>query len=140
MYKINFHFIFSFRFRFFVRNFSCGIVKAPEDFPPELQNMAASLSMVAGKSVSPAALAAAMIDELTFMAKNLTLNRDALMDRYRRDCVTIGQEVRIMTDPPRQGFAEDVDQNGSLLVRFADGHFERVNAGEVSVRGMYGYV
>ena len=110
------------------------------DFPPELQDMASSLSMVAGKPISPAALAAAMIDELFFMESGILSERDPRMELYRRDCITIGQEVRVMSDPPRQGFAEDVDGNGGLLVRFADGHLECINAGEVSVRGMYGYV
>jgi len=34
----------------------------------------------------------------------------------------------------------DMDDAGALIVEFADGHRETVNSGEVSVRGMYGYL
>ena len=112
----------------------------PGDFPPEIRDIAASLSMVTGASVSPARLAAAMIDRLHAMSRNLLPEKAAVMERYRRDCVTIGRDVRVMTDPPRAGVALDVDDDGGLVVRFADGHTETVSAGEVSVRGMYGYV
>lgn len=44
-----------------------------------------------------------------------------------------GEEVR-------HGLAQDIDEDGALVVRFPDGHTEAVNSGEVSVRGMYGYV
>ena len=38
------------------------------------------------------------------------------------------------------GLALDIGDNGDLIVRFSDGHVEAVSSGEVSVRGMYGYV
>ena len=34
---------------------------------------------------------------------------------------------------------EDINADGALLVRFPDGNIREVTAGEVSVRGMYGY-
>ena len=37
------------------------------------------------------------------------------------------------------GTAEGINQNGELLVRREDGTVEQVYAGEVSVRGLYGY-
>lgn len=114
--------------------------QTPADFPPEIRDIAGSLSMAAEKTVSPAELAAAMIRQLYFLRQAVLCEKDYLMDRYRMDCITIGQEVRIMNDLPRQGFALDVDDDGGLIVRFEDGHTETVSAGEVSVRGMYGYV
>jgi BirA family biotin operon repressor/biotin-[acetyl-CoA-carboxylase] ligase len=44
-----------------------------------------------------------------------------------------GEEVR-------HGTALDIDDEGALIVRLSDGSIETVNSGEVSVRGMYGYV
>ena len=40
----------------------------------------------------------------------------------------------------RHGHAFGIDDEGALLVGFSDGHTESVNSGEVSIRGMYGYV
>ena len=34
----------------------------------------------------------------------------------------------------------NVDDEGALVVLFPDGHTEAINSGEVSVRGMYGYI
>ena len=64
-----------------------------------------------------------------------------MLTQYRKDCVTIGQEVSLVRgEEVRHGRALDVDAEGALVVQFADGHTEAVNSGEVSVRGMYGYV
>ena len=38
------------------------------------------------------------------------------------------------------GYALDVDGSGALIVRYPDGTVGSVNSGEVSVRGMYGYL
>lgn len=114
--------------------------QGPNDFPPEIRDMAGSLSMAAGRPVPPAVLAAAMVRELYAMSLSLQSEKAAIMDRYRADCVTIGREVQVLREPVRRGTALDVDDAGALLVRFEDGHTEAVNAGEVSVRGLYGYV
>ena len=67
-------------------------------------------------------------------------NRQEWMDRYRRDCVTIGRAVSVSRAGETQwGQAVDVDDRGALLVDFGQGP-EAVQSGEVSVRGMYGYV
>ena len=111
------------------------------DFPEELQDMAGSLSMFAKKSISPAALAAAMIQTLHKMCRDLLTTKTTMMDRYRADCVTVGQEVSVHRfEEVRHGTALSVDDEGALIVRFPDGHTEAIAAGEVSIRGMYGYV
>lgn len=111
-----------------------------EDFAPELRDMAASLSMVTGSPVSPARMAAAMMEALGRMDAGLLTEKEAILRRYRTDCITIGQDISLVRgDEIRYGHAVDVDENGALVVRFPDGSVEAVNSGEVSVRGMYGY-
>ncbi len=113
----------------------------PEDFPGELRNMAASLSTVTGRDVDPIALAAALVESLEQMSRRLLTDKDAIMARYRADCVTVGQDISLVrADTVRRGHAEGVDDSGALLVRFPDGHLEAVASGEVSIRGMYGYI
>ena len=64
-----------------------------------------------------------------------------MLNRYRRDCVTIGAEVDVIrNDLHRRGTALDIDNEGGLLVSFTDGSTETVQSGEVSVRGLFGYV
>ena len=108
------------------------------DFPPELRDIACSLDMVTGKENDPATLAAAMLESLSRMDLG---DKDAMLDRYRADCITLGQAVSLARgEEVRYGKALSVDPEGALVVAFSDGKVEAVNSGEVSVRGMYGYV
>ena len=111
------------------------------ELDPEIREFAGSLAMAAGKEVSRAAVAAALMETLADMDTRLLTDRAQIMEQYRRDCVTIGQDVALIRgDEVRHGHATGVDAEGALLVRFPDGQTEAVNSGEVSVRGMYGYV
>ena len=112
------------------------------DFAPEIQRIAASLAMVTGGNIQRQKVAAAMMDSLYQMDRILLTDKSAILDRYRQDCITIGQEVSLLRvgEAVRHGKAVGMDDNGALLVTFADGHTEAVNSGEVSVRGMYGYL
>ena len=113
-----------------------------EDFPEEIRDIAASLAMVTGKDIDRARVAAAMMEALHRMDRQLLTEKAAILDRYRENCITIGQEVSLLRvgEPVRHGRALDMDQDGGLIVAFSDGHTETVSSGEVSVRGMYGYV
>ena len=112
------------------------------DFPEEIRGIAASLSMVTGGEIDRAKVAAAMMDALHRMERRLLPEKQAILDTYRRDCITIGQEVSLLRvgEAVRHGKAIGMDDDGALLVEFEDGHVETVNSGEISVRGMYGYL
>ena len=112
------------------------------DFAEEIREIAASLSMVTGKEIDRAAVAAAMMDALYRMDRMLLTEKSAILDSYRKNCITIGREISLLRvgEPVRHGKAVDMDDEGALIVEFADGHREAVNSGEVSIRGMYGYL
>lgn len=112
-----------------------------EDFPEALQDMAASLSMVAGRPVDPARLAAAMMEALFRMDQKLLSGKEEMLDVYRKNCITLGSEISLVRGTEiRHGKALDIDGSGALLVEFSPGQVETVSSGEVSIRGMYGYV
>ncbi|MBP3674033.1 MAG: biotin--[acetyl-CoA-carboxylase] ligase [Oscillospiraceae bacterium] len=113
----------------------------PSDFPEEIQGMAGSLSMISEKQIDRSRVAAAMIDALHRMDSGLLTDKKATMDRYRADCITLGKDISLVKadGSVRHGHAMDIDDEGALIVQFADGTLETVNSGEVSVRGMYGY-
>ena len=111
------------------------------DFPEELRDRAGSLAMVTGKAIHRPRVAAAMMEALAKMDRNLLTGKEAILARYRRDCVTLGQHISVVRgEEIRHGTALDIGENGDLTVRFDDGHTEAVSSGEVSIRGMYGYV
>ena len=113
----------------------------PGDFPDDIAHMAASLSMVAQHPIDRAKVAAAMMEALCRMDETLLSGKDTMLQRYRRDCITLGQDVVLIRgDEKRYGTALDIDGEGALVVRYSDGEIAAVSSGEVSVRGMHGYL
>lgn len=116
--------------------------QAESDFPEDIRSMAGSLHSVTGKSIDRAKVAAATVDALYRMDDTLLTGKDEILRRYRCDCITLGQEVSVVRSDGivRHAAALDIDAEGALLVRYSDGTEETVNSGEVSIRGMYGYL
>lgn len=115
--------------------------QGPQDFPQELRDRATSLTMETGRPIDRAQVAAAMMDALYRMDAGLLTQKEAMLRRYKQDCVTLGKEISLVRgEQVSHGLALDIGDNGDLIVRFSDGHVEAVSSGEVSVRGMYGYV
>lgn len=111
-----------------------------DDFPPSLRDTACSLAM-AGAAVSPAALAGAVIAQLHEMNRDLLIGKERLMQRYRALCVTLGAQISWQVgEHVEHALALDLDDSGALLVRSSDGRIRRIAFGEVSIRGMYGYL
>ena len=111
------------------------------DFPQDIRTMAGSLAMVTGQQINRAGVSAAMMEALYQMDAELLTRKAEILNRYRRSCITLGQDIVLVRgEEKRYGTALDIDENGALIVRFADGLEDTVNSGEVSVRGMYGYI
>ena len=117
-----------------------NVSQGREDFSPEVAEIATSLAQE-GRRVSRPALAAAMIEELDRLARDLGGDLEPWLADYRRRCVTLGKEVRLLWDGGgTRALALDIDGQFGLVVRREDGREETVRTGEVSVRGLYGYV
>ena len=101
--------------------------------PQQVADMATSLSEMTHNLQSPAPMAA-------MLAQSMWQGDWRKMPaRYRTDCITLGQDVKLM-QTGAIAKALDVTDQGALLVQLADGTRQEVSSGEVSVRGMYGYV
>ena len=110
-------------------------------FAPEIADVAASICMETGRPVDRSLLANAMLRQMLALARELQSGRAAWLAEFAAHCITIGQPVQIIRgDTVREVFAEGIDDEAALLVRYPDGTREAVNSGEVSVRGLYGYV
>lgn len=114
-----------------------------EDFTPEVAEMATSLDAALGRTVSRPALAAALIEALDRLYADLmTGELDAYLAALRRDCVNLGKTVQMLRpDGTREvAAAIGIDEEFGLIVRNEAGVERVVRSGEVSVRGMYGYI
>ena len=113
----------------------------PEEFPPELEKMATSLAQVTGRSFDIPEAAGAILQELWEMDRALFSEKASWLREYEKACVTLGKQVRIVRGgEERRALALGIDENAGLLVRYEDGTEGTVQTGEVSVRGMYGYL
>ena len=131
------------RVAYVITGIGVNVGQTPGDFSPDVSAMATSLSWELGQPVSRPRLAAAMIEELD---KAYDALRCGDLSEYlaacRRDCVTLGKRVQLLSPDGRRETAEAVglDERFGLIVRDASGAERVIRAGEVSVRGMYGYV
>ena len=112
-----------------------------EDFEGEVADIASSLDVELGRSVSRPALAAALLRQLDVLRREALETPVRWLSDYRESCLTIGKEVQVLRgDQRRRAVALGVDDRFGLRVRYADGTEDTVRSGEVSVRGLYGYV
>lgn len=127
--------------QYLVTGIGINVNQTPEDFDEEIRSIATSLSMYLGKPVRRAALAVEIIRALDRMYAGFPQNKQEYLDRYRADCMTPGNQVQLITPTSRQeAYALSIDDEFRLVVEFPDGTQKALSAGEVSVRGMYGYV
>ncbi len=116
-----------------------NLTQTEADFGPELAPVATSLALQ-GAQVTRRELAAALLDELEAMNAAFPHDRADYLAEYRRRCVTLGREVRLVRpDGETSAKALDIDDSFALRVRLEGGREETVSSGEVSVRGVLGY-
>ena len=118
---------------------NCGQTEA--DFDESIRDMATSARMVLGREADRNLLIAEMVRALENMDQTLLVSPEAMLGRYRADCITLGKWVSILRgDEVRHALALDIDAEGGLIVRYESGEIGTVTSGEVSVRGLYGYI
>lgn len=120
-----------------------NVGQGPEDFSPEVREVATSLLQALGRPVSRPQLTAALLEELDrAYAALLAGDLSEYLAAYRRDCVNLGKIVQLIPfggGERENARAVDIDEEFSLVVRREDGSERAVRSGEVSVRGLWGY-
>lgn len=114
-----------------------------EEFPQELRETATSLKMESGRQVDRAGLLARILArfEEDYEAFERALTLSVLKERYESRLVGRDAMVRVL-DPAGEytGISRGITDTGELVVEKETGETVLVYAGEVSVRGLYGYV
>lgn len=120
-----------------------GINVKQQAFPPDVILTATSLEQeLPGVSVCNEMLLSAVLEEFEhYYEKYLqTMDVSLFLDEYHDRLANKDKQVKVL-DPRGvyEGIARGINQRGELLVE-REGTLITVNAGEVSVRGIYGYV
>ncbi len=124
-----------------------GINVNMTDFPQEIRGMAGSLLTETGKRIDRSLVVARCMErfEENYDRYQINYNLSLLKESYESRLVNRGELVKVL-DPrgEYEGVALGIDSFGALKIQ-AGGAGEgsrivSINAGEVSVRGLYGYV
>lgn len=120
-----------------------GINVNTRSFPEELKEKATSIYLVTGQETEREPLLNGILEEFGRQYEAFIRAGDlsGLVDAYNEMLVNRDREVLVL-DPEGEYSARALSMNsvGELLVRRPDGKVEAIYAGEVSVRGVYGYV
>lgn len=120
-----------------------GINANTPDFPEEIQETATSLLLELGHPVHRAALINGVMCafEEYYSIYRKTLDMSILKETYNQELVNVEREVKVLAPGgDYTGISHGINEVGELLVELPDGTIREVNSGEVSVRGIYGYV
>lgn len=118
-----------------------GINVNNAEFSEELREKATSLLIKTGKKYIRNHLLADILNCFEVLYDELVKNGfSSIIERYKKKCITIGKQVSVMGKAcPVIGLARDITESGALVISCGGKRLE-VNSGEVSVRGIYGYI
>ena len=120
-----------------------GINANMEELPEEIKDVATSILLQTGKRVKRSQLIGAVMESYekyynVFMESG---NMSGLLDVYNSHLANMQRSVRVLQPGSEYvGTALGINDAGELLVKTEDGAVHQVISGEVSVRGIYGYV
>lgn len=136
------------RVNFVVLGIGLNVNQDLEDFPEEIREKATSLRVYSDNAASHtinlrrSEIVQRMLFELEEVYGKINSGRAGdVLTEWKAMSVTIGREVAItFKGNDYTGIAKDITQDGRLVVSCSDGVEREVLSGEVSVRGILGYV
>ncbi len=128
---------------FVVIGVGINVNQPAEEFPKEIQETAGSVFSQTGMNTDRSKLIALCMKFFEENYEKYCRNSDLslLKEEYEKHLININKQVRIL-DPKGEyeAVAAGITRSGALMITREDGTVEEINAGEVSVRGLYGYV
>lgn len=108
----------------------------PADFPEDIKNTATSLKIGTGQPVDRAGLVRSCLEMFEhWYYLWLEQGFAPVLQRWKELSVSLNCPVRINTlNESWEGWAEDIDEDGALLLRLPNGEMQRLVSGEVSLR------
>lgn len=120
-----------------------GVNLGKQEFSEELRDKATDVCTECGHEIDKMELLSRTLELFEKECKIFEKREDltSLLPLYNGMLINRGKHVKVL-DPKDeyQGIAQGINEVGELLVEMPDGKVECVYAGEVSVRGIYGYV
>jgi len=104
----------------------------------DLAPFAATIPEFTGNAINLNELASAVLNRVS---QYMHATKDEVYAQYVANCVTLGSETKVFRADERfEARAESIGRDGSLKLRLSDGSEKVLYSGEVSVRGVMGYI
>lgn len=114
-----------------------------KDFSEEIRVMATSLKIEEGIHIERKELVAKILNNFEELYEEFLSNESikSSIKICRENSALIGKDIRVIKrEEELKGKALDLNEDGRLIVQYEDGTIEEIISGEISVRGLYGYV
>lgn len=107
----------------------------PSSFPPDIQPCATSIKEHLKRIQSRTILIAEILNEMDYWHKILNSgDRKTLTEEWRALSSTIGEKVKVTAGREIfTGTAQDIDDDGVLILRLESGAVKKINAGDVTL-------
>lgn len=119
-----------------------NVIQESEDFAEELKGKAISLKMIKSIKVDRNLILELLLERLDYYYA-LVRKKDTheITTFCRNNSATLEKQVQVIyNDKIIEGKAIDLTDNGALIIKDLTGQSIEIISGEVSVRGLYGYV
>ncbi len=120
-----------------------GINVNQKKMDASIEEMATSLGRETNKVYSRPELIGAIVKSFEPIYEQFVRERNLgfMVQQYNEYCVNVGRQVKVLARGGEIiGEGMGITNTGQLMVKQEDGNILEVNSGEVSVRGLYGYV
>jgi BirA family transcriptional regulator, biotin operon repressor / biotin---[acetyl-CoA-carboxylase] ligase len=118
-----------------------GINVNNAEFPPEIAMQSTSVRLLTGNTFSRVQVLLTMCHELEDLLNQLENDFRPILEEYAGSSAVMDKPVVIqLHDTKINGIVKGFDTDGALILETEDGQRKRIVSGEVSLRGMNGYV
>jgi len=108
-------------------------INVNNDLPEELKENATTLKEIIGRQIPRVPILITLLKNIDEIYRELSRDaKERVLDLWRSLSATIGRMVKVITHGEEIiGIAEDIDRDGSLIIRKPDGSKTKIYAGDV---------
>lgn len=114
-----------------------------DSFPEDISTTASSLKIESGKHINRKELVSTILNNFEILYDEY-LNKKNILSSIKickDNSILLGKEIKIIKgNETLQGIAVDIDDDGLLIVKDKNNSLMKVLSGEVSIRGLNGYI
>lgn len=128
---------------YLVMGIGLNVNMSSNDFPEDIKDKSTSLSIEFNKSFDRKHLLATILNKFEYLYDDFlaTGKLNETLEISRKASILLGKNVQCINGSQSLfAKATEITDDGELLVELKDGTLKKIICGEVSIRGLYGYI